>query len=286
MFRALVAGMCGLLLFVAGAAAQPQGGLIDLTKVKVRPDKMYEYEAAVKRLVDVNQKNNGDRWIAFSTEYGDAGTLYFAAPRANMAAVEAGLGAFEKALGQGLGAAESQKLIQDLNSASLSLQSEIRRPRADLGVNMPPGMTDRMNAVGHARWIRTLKVEMKPGKVPEFKNHWTAFQSELAKATPKVSLWVSQSVTGPSVLYFSSYFKSMAEMDAADAAMQTAGASQAYADLQRAAADLSSGAAWEIYRLRPELSCPPDEVVAMDPDFWKPKVAISDPKKSKKSKAK
>jgi hypothetical protein len=50
-------------------------------------------------------------------------------------------------------------------------------------------------------------------------------------------------------------------------------ASEAYREFSRKTADLIVKSTWEIHRIRPELSCAPDELAALDPEFWRPKSA-------------
>jgi len=81
------------------------------------------------------------------------------------------------------------------------------------------------------------------------------------------------SSTGSPALFVGVYYKSWAEMDAGTPGVQRAVESQAYQSLMRVTQDAVAASRWEILRIRPELSCPPDEVVQADPAFWKPKPA-------------
>src|SRR3954452_22277751 len=103
MGRNVTAAICGLLLTGACAVAQTGVDYLDLTRLQVRGDKSKEFEDAIKKLVDVNRKYKGDRWVALSTEYGEFGQYSFSSTRANMAAVESGMTAFQNALKEGLG---------------------------------------------------------------------------------------------------------------------------------------------------------------------------------------
>jgi hypothetical protein len=40
---------------------------------------------------------------------------------------------------------------------------------------------------------------------------------------------------------------------------------------------------WEMHRIRPELSNPPDEIVNADPSFWKPQTQMTTATTKKKS---
>src|SRR5215475_10824742 len=137
--------MCKVLLAVlltVPSWAQDATEYIDTFKVKVRPDKLAEYEKNVRKLAEINRKK-GDRWIAYSTEYGEVGNLYFSSVRHSMAEVESGGKAFEEALKESLGPA-GQKLMYDVIAGSQEASAEIRRRRFDLSVNVPSTPEERL----------------------------------------------------------------------------------------------------------------------------------------------
>lgn len=259
----------GLLAAVSGLAQQGAGEYLDTLKVKVRPDRIREYEASVKKLVDINRKA-GDRWVAYSTEFGDLGTFYFSSRREKMADIETGFANFEKAGKEFLGTA-FPKFMGDLMAMSLSTTAELRRRRWDLSVNAPASSEDRMKLVATSRWIRTIRLEVKPGRMPEFIAAWKPWQEELARVDPRVSAWVSTTNSGAPALVAGTYFKTLGELDELDPLVGKAFGSQVYRDFMKASAELISSSQWEFHRLRPELSCVPDEFAALDPDFWRPK---------------
>ena len=270
MYKATLAVVCGFALAGSYAAAQSRPEYLDIMQVKVRPDKTKDYEDGIKKLADVNRKHQGDRWIALSTEYGDAGTLMFSSSRDNLAAIESSYTVFEKAMKEGLGPA-GDKLMRDLTSWSASVHTEIRHRRWDLSVNAPSSAADLLKVVAESRWIRMYKADIKPGRNFDYIEAWKPFQAELAKLDPPVTVLVSESVTGTPALFVGVYLKSLAEADAQGAAVQKALASPAYANLTRVGTDALVMSSWEFLRIRPELSCAPDALVSMDTAFWKPK---------------
>ncbi len=268
----LFAAVCGLALPIGSAMAQPAPSYLDIGRAQVRPDKSKEYEDGVKKLVAANRKFKGDRWIALSVEYGETGTILFSAARENMGAIETGIETFMKALTDGLGPM-GDKLMRDLGAWSTSYHTEIRRRRWDLSVHAPSTAADLYKMVGQSRWIRSLKLDIKPGKALEYIAAWKPFQAELAKMQPPVTVLVSESVTGTPAIFIVTYHKSMAEIDTAIASSQAAYASDAYQNLARATGNTVNMSNWEIFRVRPDLSYPPDEIANADPAFWNPKPA-------------
>jgi hypothetical protein len=272
MRRVMGTVLCGLLLTGACAMAQTGAEYLDITRVNVRGEKTKEFEDAIKKMSEVNRKYKGDRWVTLTREYGDFGGYMFTSTRANFAEVETGMGAFQKAMKEGLGPL-ADKLMHDLYADSASGRSEIRHRRWDLSVNAPSGKEDYLKTVAQTRWIRVLTTNLKPGYTREYIDGWKPFQAELQKDIPGAAIWVSESSTGAPATFTGVYYKSWAEMDEGAAGLQKALASPAYQQLMAATRNAVASSTWEIYHIRPELSCPPDEIVQADPAFWKPKPA-------------
>src|SRR5262249_10259693 len=143
-------------LLVVPAWTQDAPEYIDTFKVKVRPDKLAEYEKNVRKLADANRKN-GDRWIAYSTEYGEGGKIYFSPLPRNLAEVELGMNAFNAALKEAYGPA-GQKLMYDIIAGSQDATSELRQRRFDLSVNVPSTPEERLKMLAGTRFFRTVRV--------------------------------------------------------------------------------------------------------------------------------
>src|SRR5258707_2958928 len=104
----LLAGILG-----APIAAQMQEGYLDVYVAKVKMGKRGEFDSINKRMVEINRKNKGDTWLAYQLLYGESNTVYFTSTRADYAAVEEGLKAFEGAATKAVGAAGMHKLFAD-----------------------------------------------------------------------------------------------------------------------------------------------------------------------------
>jgi hypothetical protein len=280
MRRIVTAGISALLWTTACAMAQTGADYLDLTRVQVRGEKSKDFEDAIKKMAEVNRKYKGDRWVALSTVYGEFGGYTFSSTRENMAAVESGMGAFERALKEGLGPL-GDKLMRDLYAFSSSGHNELRHRRWDLSVNAPSNADDLAKMVAKTRWIRALTVNIKPGRAMDYIQAWKPFKDELQKVTPPVPILVSEATTGSSAVFVGVYYQSWAEMDAGAPGVQRAVESKAYQALAKATQDSVAASGWEILRVRPDLSCPPDAVVQADSAFWKPKPAPAAASKAK-----
>jgi hypothetical protein len=267
---------------MTGASAMAQMGAqyLDITHVQVRGEKSKDFEDAIKKMAEVNRKYKGDRWVALSTEYGDFGQYTFSATRDNLGDVETGMTAFQKALKEALGPM-GEKLMRDLDAYTASGYNEIRHRRWDLSVNAPSSKEDMLKTIAQTRWIRTLTMKMKPGRNREYLAAWKGFQAELQNVTPAVPILVSEATTGAPGIFVGVYYKSWAQMDEGAESLQKALASGAYDHLTKVTQETVQSSKWEVLRIRPELSCAPDEVVATDPAFWKPKPAAAAPAKPK-----
>jgi len=277
MGRIVMTATCGLFLTAVGAISQTGADYLDITRVQVRGDKSKEFEDAIKKMAEANRKYKGDHWVALSTEYGEFGNYAFSSPRENMAAVETAMGTFQKALKEGLGPL-AEKLMRDLSAYSVSGHSQLRHRRWDLSVNAPSNAADFNKMMAKTRWIRALSLEMKPGLNMQYLEAWKPFQQELAKISPPVPILVSESSTGAPAIYVGVFYQSMADMDAGMAGVQKAVQSDAYQQLMKATQLTVAASRWEILKVRPELSCPTDEIIQADA-FWKPKpMAAAAPK--------
>jgi hypothetical protein len=173
--------------------------------------------------------------------------------------------------------------MRDLGASSNSFKSEIRRRRRDLSVNPPEDADGLQKLVGSTRWIRTVRLDVKPGRSQEYIEAWKKFQGELGQVTPPITALFSESITGTPALYVGIYYKSMAQMDSEVPALQKAVASPAYGNLMKVSGDAIAMSNWEIHRVRPDLSNPPEGVVNVDPAFWKPPAMTTSTKKTSDS---
>ena len=96
------------------------------------------------------------------------------------------------------------------------------------------------------------------------------------KASPPVTTLVSQAVAGQegTVFYVTVLQNSMAGFDAVPPVQEILGADD-YAKFLKTNADTVADSEVVINRFLPELSNAPENVVAVAPDYWKPKTAVA-----------
>jgi hypothetical protein len=260
------------LLLVLMAASQAKEEYLDAFIVKVKPDKRADFDAAAKKAAEANRSNNGDRWIAMETIYGDGDTITFISTRQGYADIEKGTAAFGQSLNKALGEAGAKKLFQDFGSSLVSSRGEIRRRRWDLSANAPGDAAGRAKIVGQARFLRTTIVHVRPGHLLEYEDVVKNVKAAAEKANPPQTIYVSQAVAGNQglVFYITSLQKSLADFDNVQPVRQLLG-EDGFRNLQKASAEHVLSSETVINRFLPELSNPPDEVASVAPDFWKPK---------------
>jgi hypothetical protein len=264
---ALLAGM-----FVP-AYAQSTAGYLDDFIAHVKGDKRTQYDELVKKMVAANRANKGDHWIAMEMVYGEGNNLRFTSFRNSYADIEKAQGAFMGALMKSMGGpAGAGKLFSDLGSCTESTQGIIRLRRWDLSSAPPADAAAEANVIGNTRWIRTIVVHVRPGMGPRYEGMLKTLTAAAAKGMPGVVTWVSQSVAGDQgiVYYIAQLRPSMAGFDGGMSMQQMLG-DATFAAYQKDVSEVVSRTDVYIYSILPALSNPTDEVVAVAPEYWRPK---------------
>ncbi len=258
-------------MLLTGAAAGQQDYL-DVFVVRVKPEKRADFDAVSKKIADANRRNKGDTWVAMETMYGEGNVVTFVSTRHGYAEVEKGYEAFLGALNKAYGPAGAAKLLQDENNCTLSSRSEVRRRRWDLSANAPQDAAAMAKLVGETRYIRTVMVHVRPGRVLDVEAQIKDVKAAWEKANPQSSLFVSLADAGQhgTVFYVSRLRSSLASFDA-DVPLPQAMGEEGYRKFLSASAESLQGTDTVINHFLPELSNPPEEVVAASPDFWRPK---------------
>jgi hypothetical protein len=270
--KQLFAAMSLVLLAIPLAPAQEMmGDYLDVTVVKVRPERRADFDAMGRRVADANRKAKGDFWTASEVSYGENNIVQFISPRQNYAAIDSGLTAFMSAIKAGYGPGGMQKMMADFNSTIISSRSEIRRRRWDLTAN-PPSDADTYNKlVGEARWLRTIQVSIRNGREADFEDRAKEAKAALEKGSKWV-YFISQVIAGApgNIYYVTTLQPSLAAFDSAPKLSELMG-QESYAAWTKAVAEDEITSETIMMRMIPELSNAPEGVVKVAPDFWQPK---------------
>lgn len=265
-----------VLCLAAPVAVQAQGDYLDILIDRVKPEKLADYQALVKKWADANRRFNGDRWLALETVYGEGNVYQFTSVRKDYADVDKSNEAAMAAANKAFGKEAVQKMEQDFMNCLVSYRGELRHRRWDLSRKPPADADSYAKLIGESRFLRTTAVRVRPGHIVEFE----ALLKEMKEAGEKnpntQPVYVSQVVEGGrgTTFYVSTLRSSLAGFDHNLTMAEILGA-EGYKKFQQISADTVETADSTLYRISPELSNPPDEVVKVAPDFWHPKAMMA-----------
>jgi len=119
-------------------------------------------------------------------------------------------------------------------------------------------------------------VHVRPGQVAAFEGLLKEIKAAREKASAAHTTLVSQAVAGQdgTVFYVTTLENSLAGFDTFPTIQQTLG-DEGYAKFLKTSADVVSDTSTVINRFRPELSNAPEDVVAVAPDYWRPKPVVA-----------
>lgn len=263
-------------LLVAPVAMQAQGDYLDVYIVKVKPEKVADFTALAKKMVDANRRNNGDRWLAEAVVYGEGGTYTFVSRRQDYGDIDKGSDAFMNALRKAYGKDAADKMLHDWDSCLISSRSELRKRRPDLSRKAPSDMAEYAKLVGTSRVLRTNVVRVRPGRVADFEALLKDAKAAGEQNESAQPLLISQGVEGTkgTTFYITSFRSGLGGFDKNPTIREILG-EDGYKKYLQEAAESVEGVDSMILRFSPELSNPPEDIMAAAPDFWQPKTVVA-----------
>lgn len=278
-FGAMVVAVC----LVAPLIVQAQEDYLDVYIAQVKPEKAADFDSLAKKMAAANHKYNGDRWLAMETVYGENNVVAFISTRADYAGIDKGTDAFMGALTKAYGKETTEKMLRDWDNCLAGSRSELRSRRWDLSRKAPTDATSYAKFIGGSRVLRTTAVHVRPGHTDDFE----AFLKE-AKAAGEHNantqpVLVSQVVEGGkgTIFYITGLRSSLGGFDKNPTLKDILG-EEAYKKWQEKAAEIIDSTESMIFRFSPELSNPPEEVMAAAPDYWHPKPVVATTKPAAK----
>lgn len=274
--------VAGILL--AAPALWAQGDYLDVYIAKAKPEKALDLEAIARKMADANRRNNGDHVITMETIYGEGSTYVFVTQRNDYADVEKGYVSFMGALNKAFGKQAAEKLLNDWNSCLISSHAELRHRRPDLSRKMPADPQSFANLIGSSRVLRTTVIHVRPGHVGEFEKLLKEAKERGDRNAEAQPLLVSQLAEGGSgaAFYLTGFRSSFGGFDKNPTLKDIVG-EETFAKLQKVSAESVESSESAIYRFRPDMSYPTQEVSDVAADYWQPKPATSAAKSKAKS---
>ena len=258
----------------APIAARAQGDYLDVYVVKVKPDKVAEFETLNKKWADANRRNNGGRWLALETVYGEGNVYQFVSTHKDYAEIQ---GVEEQEMAAAVktfGKEGAAKMEQDFMNCLVWSRSELRRRRWDLSRKAPADPEAYAKMIGESRLLRTTAVHVKPGRVADFEAMLKETK-EAGEKNPNTSpVFVSQVIEGSrgTTFYVTTLRSSLGGFDHNPTTREILG-EEGFKKFQQVNADIVETAESTLYRFSPTMSNPPEEVAQVAADFWHPKAA-------------
>jgi len=279
MLRRTFTALAVIVCLLAPAAVYAQGDYLDVYIAKVKPEKVADFEALAKKMVDVNRRNNGDRWLAMESLYGEGDIYVFISTRQDYADIDKGSAAFFGALSKAYGQDGAEKMLHEWDSCLVSSRSELRKRRWDLSRKVP---ADYGKFVGESRLLRTTAVHIRPGRVADFEALMKDVKAAGEQAANTQPLLVSQVIEGGkgTTFYVTSLRTSLGGFDKNPTTREILG-EEGYKRFLQVSADSVENTESAIFRFSADLSNPAPEVIAAAPDFWQPKPTVAHTAKPK-----
>ncbi|OLD62805.1 MAG: hypothetical protein AUI53_00860 [Acidobacteria bacterium 13_1_40CM_2_60_7] len=276
MYRRAICALAVVLSLAVPAAVRAQENYLDVFTVKVKPEKSADFQAIAKKIADANRRFNGDHFMAIETMYGDSTVISFVSTRESYADVDKANDAFMGALQKAYGKEAAAKLLQDVNNCSLSQRSELRRRRWDLSRKAPVDAAAYANLIGGSRVLRTTAVHLRPGHVAEFEALLKDMKAAGEQAANTQPVLVSQVVEGGkgATFYITTLRTGLGGFDKNPTAHDILG-EEGYKKYLQVNAESVESTESTLYRFSPTLSNPPEEILAVAPDFWQPKALMA-----------
>ena len=276
MWRRAIWALGVVVCLAAPVAVHAQGEYLDVYTVKVKPEKVADFQALSKKWIDANRRFDGDHWLAQETMYGEGGTYAFVSMRGSYADIDKAMMASMGAVNKAFGKEGTEKLLHDWESCLAGSRSELRRRRWDLSRKAPADAAAWAKYVGESRFLRTIAVHVRPGHAPEFEAMLKEAKAAGEKIADAQPIYVSQAAEGSkgTIYYITALRSSLGGFDKNPTLRDILG-EEGFKRFQQVNAESVEGTESVLTRFSPELSNPPEEIATVAADFWRPKAAMS-----------
>jgi len=265
-----------VLCLAAPAAVRAQGEYLDILIVKVKPEKLPDFQAELKKWSDANRHFNGDHWLTFETVYGEGNVYQFTSTRKDYADIDKANEAEMLAANKAFGEKGAEKAGQDFMSYLVWSRTEFRRRRWDLSRKPPVDAEAYAKLIGESRYLRTTAVHVRTGHIVDFEALLKDMKEAGEKNPVTQPVFVSQVMEGGNgtIFYVTTLRSSLAGFDHNPSMLEILG-EEGYKKYLQVGADTVETTESTLYRINPELSNAPDDVAKVAPDFWHPKEVMA-----------
>ena len=268
MFKRAIWALAVAVCLAAPVAVHAQGDYLDVYIVKVKPEKIADFQVLARKWVDANRRFDGDRWLATQTLFGEGGVYVFTSLRQDYADIEKNSETGMLAANKAFGKEATLKMLHDWESCLVSSRTELRRRRPDLSRKAPTDMDSYAKLIGESRVLRTAAVHVRPGHIADFEALMKEAKEAGEKAANTQPVLVSQVVEGSkgTTFYVTALRGSLGGFDKNPTLREILGEERFKKYLQMNAESVESSES-ALYRFSPELSNPAEEIVKVAADF-------------------
>ena len=276
MFKRAIWALAIAVCLAAPVTVHAQGDYLEVYIVKVKPEKIADFQVLARKWADANRRFNGDRWLATQSVFGEGGVYVFTSLRQDYADIEKNSETGMVAVNKAFGKEATLKMLHDWESCLEWSRSELRRRRPDLSRKAPTDMDSYAKLIGDSRVLRTTAVHVRPGHIADFEALMKEAKEAGEKAANTQPVLVSQVVEGSkgTTFYVTSLRGSLGGFDKNPTLREILGEDRFKRYLQ-VTAETVEGSESALYRFSPELSNPTEEIVKVAADFWHPKAMMA-----------
>jgi hypothetical protein len=201
--------------------------------------------------------------------------------RKDYADIDKGSGAFMGALMKAYGKDGAEKMLNSWNSCLISSHSEFRKRRWDLSRKVPDAASYG-KFIGESRVLRTTAVHIRPGHTADFEELLKQAKAAGDQNPNTQPLLVSQVMEGGkgTIFYVTALRTSIGGFDNNPTMREILGEEGYKKYLKSTAESVETGES-VLMRFSPEMSNPPQDVLAAAPAFWQPKTEAASKAKAK-----
>ncbi len=269
-FTAILVFLC-LAVALVWAQEPATPGYVHVYMAKVKPDKLATYEKIARQWADAFRKEGGENWITIQQQMGEYNTIAFVSTRKSWGDLDKLPNEME-VLSKAYGKQEAENIFKTAAECELSGKIYFRRTRPDLSLRAD------QNEIAKAKYLRASYLTIRPGRGPDFEYLVKKAIEAHQKLNTKAHFTVNQTVSGGALSYVivttAGAFGDF-DYDPGNVIEKAFGAEE-FNRFRMTIAEVVEHSENIVWRIRPELSAPPQEYIAANPDFWTPKAIAAE----------
>lgn len=262
-------------LFIVGALALPcsaqqssdPGGFVEVTWMKVKQDKVSEFDQMARRVADANRRAKGDNWVAYADFYGTDQYVQMASARSSPEAIETGMNKFMMSVKEIMGYTPD-RFLSEVAKLVEGSGTELRRRRWDLSWGSADGQ-EWLAKLAKANYLVSVVVKVKPGRGPDAEKQMLMIKQAAATKGEASAGMVTQIMLGGSAgtFYVTIPVESLRDIATMPSPSSMLG-EEGYRSYSQMAAENYASVEIRLRRSVPAWSNPPSSYLEANPKLW------------------